>query len=311
MIVIFGSSGQIGQALTEYCKTWHYKYLAPSKDEVDCLDQDAIYSYLNKHKPDYIINLLGFNGGIEFNLKHPEQIFRQTLQLNLNLFQIAEKLKINKVVSAMTSCAYPFHLDIMNEEELYDGPCHSSVECHGLAKRAIYSYACQSNKEYGNRFVFACFNNNYGPGFRFKEPGRLKVCDALIKKFVDAKHENLQNVTLWGDGSARRELLYSYDSASALIFSLQNFNDYKLPILNMGWGTDTTIKALALIIKDLVGFNGDILWDNTKPNGQMKKLLCVNRCKHLGWEPYYNLANGLLFTIKWYEAQLNVSSDKK
>lgn len=306
-----GAYGQIGQSLIRYCRQWHYDILIPSKQEVDALDYSCLYNYLEKYKPQYIINLLGHNGGLEFNLKHPEEIYRKTIQLNLNLFQAAQICNINKIVSVMTSCAFPYHLNTLREENLYDGPCHPSVECHGLAKRAIYSYACQSNKEYGNRFVFTCFNNNYGPGFRFNEPGRLKVCDSLVKKIVDAKHNKMPNVTLWGDGSARRELLYSYDAASALIFSLQNFNDYKLPILNMGWGTDVTIKDLAYLIKNLAGYNGDILWDTTKPNGQMKKLLDVSCCEKLGWSPFYNLENGLINTIKWYEEKLNVSLDSK
>ena len=254
-LLIVGASGQIGQNLIKYCQQWHYDYLAPTKEELNCYSVEFLNEYLAKHKPIYIINLLGYNGGIEFNLKHPEAIFRNTLQLNLNLFIAATANNVPKVVSAMTSCAYPFHLDTLSEENLYDGPCHPSVECHGLAKRAIYSYACQSNKEHGNRFVFTCFNNNYGPGFRFKEPGRLKVADSLIKKFVDAKRDKMPNVTLWGDGSARRELLYSFDSASALIFSLQNFSNYKLPLLNMGSGIDVSIRDLAYLIQNKVGYN--------------------------------------------------------
>lgn len=307
MILLIGASGQIGQNVVKFCKQWHYNFTAPPTYELDCLDKDKLAEYLYTKNPEYIINLVGFNGGIEFNLKHPEEIYRKTLQMNLNLFQAAAAAKVPKVISALTSCAYPFHLDVLAEENLYDGPCHPSVECHGLAKRAIYSYAVQSNKEHGNRFVFTCFNNNYGPGFRFKEPGRLKVADALIKRFVDAKRDKISAVTLWGDGSARRELLYSFDAASAMMFALQHFNDYDLPILNMGSGVDISIKELAYLIRDKVDYKGDIIWDTTKPNGQMKKLLNINRAKHLGWTPLFDLETGIECTIQWYEEQLNVS----
>ncbi len=309
MIIIFGAGGQIGQALVNYCKTWHHNILTPSKQEIECYtDYQGLSAYIEKHKPESIINLLGYNGGIEFNLKHPEKIYRQTLQLNLNLFQAATLHNVKKVVSALTSCAYPYALDTLKEENLYDGPCHPSVECHGLAKRAVYSYAVQSNKEHGNRFVFTCFNNNYGPSFRFKEPGRLKVCDALIKRFVDAKSEKLASVTMWGDGSARRELLYSHDAASALIFCLEHFNNYELPLLNMGSGIDISIKDLAYLIAKKVGYFGNILWDTTKPNGQMKKLLDVKRATDLGWSPLYDLESGIEKTIVWYEEQLKCTT---
>ncbi len=186
------------------------------------------------------------------------------------------------------------------EKDFENGLPHSSVECHGLAKRILFDYSRQLSKQFKFNAVCCVLNNCYGPGARYDEPDRLKVADSLVKKMVDAKYNNQTSVSLWGNGSPRREFIYCKDAAAGIFHTFQVYNNAN-KVINIGSGEDISILDLALTIRNLVGYEGEILWDTTKPNGQMKKLFCNDKIKTLNWQPSTTLAEGLKQTIEWYE----------
>lgn len=298
-ILVFGKTSMIGRAIFKYTQQNNlYNFIFIGREYGNLLNRDNIRLVLDYYKPTYIINLLGYNGGITLNATQPADIFRNTIVLNMNVFEEAVHHNIKKVITPLTSCGYPYNREVLKEEEfLLDKP-HPSVSAHGYARRLIFNYATELHKQYGNRFVFTIFNNNYGPNARYNEPDRLKVADALIQKFINAKRQNLPSLQLFGDGSPRRELIYCEDSAEALIHFLEHYEQYDLPI-NVGTGVDVSIRELATLIAQQCDFRGEILWGGG-PNGQMKKLLDVTRMREYGFECKTNLEEGIKKTVEWY-----------
>lgn len=297
--ILLGATGLIGKAVVQYCKEIQKPIVTISHQDYNFENLEDTVKFFNQYKPLYIINCLGFNGGIKFNQEQPADIFERTVRMNINIFSLAANCGVKKVVSALTSCAYPYDRDSLIESDFLNGVCHPSVECHGMAKRAIYTYAQQLNKQYRNLFVFTVFNNCYGIGDRFDTPNRLKVCGDLIQKFVLAVQNKDKEILLMGDGSARREHLNSKDAAESLVYMLDNYNDYHEPI-NVGWGRDYSIKELAILIKEKSGYKGKIVWMGG-PNGQMKKLLNINKMVDIGFHPQIKLEDGVESTISWYK----------
>lgn len=165
----------------------------------------------------------------------------------------------------------------------------------------MFVYGQQLNKQFGNKFIFPIFNNCYGPFDRFAEPERLKVFGTLVQRFIRAADDNDSHIVIWGTGNARREGLFSYDAGSLIIQMLMSYDDYEMP-LNLGLGTDISIRDLSYLLKDLTGFKGGIQFDDSKPEGQLKKLLDTTRAKSLGLTPQYTLEQGLTETINWYRS---------
>lgn len=301
-ILVTGGNRIIGVPLIKQLdKLGAYTYKINHQD-CNLLYYDNLLNAIKTYgRPDYIYNLAGYNGGISLNQSHPADIFGQTLKMTLNVFDVAVHHNITKVVTPLTSCGYPPYETPLKEEDYLQGEIHGSVRGHGYAKRSIFIYGQLLNKQYGNRFVFPIFNNCFGPHCRVDEPDRLKVCDSLIVKFVEAEKHNKPQVILFGDGSPYRELLFGNDAAAALINIMQEYEDYEQPI-NLGWGRDIQIKILAELIKEKVGYQGEIVWDTTKSNGVSRKLLDINKMQNtLNWRPSTMLEDGIAETIKWYK----------
>lgn len=251
-------------------------------------------------KIDYLIHLAGLNGNISLNMNQPAFIFGTTTQIALNVYLNAVHHGVTKVITPLTSCGYP-PLDEPVPESMYlEGCPHSSIEAHGYARRFMFIYAKQLNKQHGNRFIFTVFNNLYGPNDRFNQPDRLKVCGTLIKRFCDAKKSEAKEVVIWGDGSTKREFMYQDDAAESLFKCLESYDDYSEPI-NIGWGQDNSIKELAELIKKIVGYKGKIVYDVEKPSGASRKILDVSKMKNvLKWEPQISLEEGIKLTADSY-----------
>lgn len=301
-ILVLGGHGLIGSALLKHCDEQQIEYIAPKHSEIELADIEAVHNLFIQYKPDNVICLAGFNGGIIFNQKRPANIFWECVKVGMNVMTIAAINKVNKVILPLTSCGYPDGLALMKELDYLNGQPHPTVECSGYSWRTLYIYGRQLNKQYGPRFYFPVFNNNFGPRARYNEPDRLKVADSLIKKFVDAKHNQSECVELFGDGSPRREFIYSSDSSDALLWMLDKFDDKDEPIINIGCGIDISIKELAEKIQEIVGYKGKIVWGTGGiGNGQMTKLLDVSKMRRLGFEPKTLLEDGLKATAAWYE----------
>ena len=250
---------------------------------------------------DYVIHCAGYNGNLAFNAKYPADIFFNTAQMGLNVLRAALAVGVKKVVTPLASCAYP-DTDILVEAEFLNGAPNPTVEAHGLSKRVIHAYGRQLKKQYGFNAVSLIFNTCYGPYDSFNVE-KTKVVGGLIAKFCEAV-KNGTDVICWGSGEPRRELIYVDDAAKAIIAVLENYDDSELPI-NIGQWQDVSIKALAELIAELTGFNREIIWDTTKPDGQYQKLLnparSTNILPHMEFTP---LQEGLKKTIEWYRCNL-------
>lgn len=251
--------------------------------------------------PTYLIHFAGFNGGINYNKKLPATIFERTVKMGVNVLAMAASHKVKKVVNLMTSCAYPPTEEPLKEEQFLTSEPHPSVRCHALAKRTLYIFSQLLEQQYGMRTVSVILNNSMGPFDSF-DLEKTKVVGALIRKFVEAKRNKEPEVVVWGTGKARRELMYSKDAAKGIVEVLKHYEDTSLPI-NLGSSIDHTIASLAEKIKDVSGYTGKIVFDTTKPDGQMRKILDITRMqKYLpDYFPDTPIKVALKETVQWYE----------
>ncbi len=259
-------------------------------------------SVFKKYKPTYCVHSAGYNGNIQFNQTYPADIFANTAQMGLNILKSCQINGVQKVVSLVSSCAYPSTNDIMKEENFWNGKPDNSVNAHGFSKRILLEYGIQLYKQYKLNNVCMICNTAYGP-YDSYDLDKTKVVGAVIKKIVDAKMNHLNTVTFWGDGSPRRELIYCEDVAKCCEQVLFHYNDSLLPI-NVGTGIDISIHDLVILISNIVNYNGGIIWDTSKINGQHRKLLDVSKmkkCFSIDFTPIYQ---GLQQTIEWYKNNL-------
>lgn len=266
----------------------------------DLTSEECVEKYKNI-KIDYVIHLAGYNGGIAFNQSYPFDIFGQNTIMSINALKIAVESGAKKFVGVLTSCGYPpDNGDNIYEDTYLDNRPHESISSHGYAKRNLL-IACQmANKQYGLNAVCVVPNTIYGPGDTV-DPVRTKVMMAMIKRFVDAKSQDLDEVVCWGSGSPIREFIYVEDVAKLLVESLKHYDDVESP-LNLSTGQFSTIKKLAETISNTVGYEGKISWDTSKPDGQMQKVLNTKKMK--SFFPEFrptSLENGIQNTINWYK----------
>lgn len=293
-IMVTGASSMIGAAICEQLEIDN-KVDRVLHSECDLLDYKQVLDRVVRFGPTHIVHAAGWNGGISWNKKFPATIYQRTVQMGLNIYTAAieSKYHIEKILGILASCSYPDSAEgVYNPADLHDGLPNPTVECHGLAKRTLFDYGRQVYKQHGIPCIAAILTNAYGPGDSF-HPEKTKVVGALIRKFVEAKQSNTPAVTCWGTGAPKRQLIYSQDAASGIIGALDNYFDYFSPI-NIGSPDEVSIKELTLLIADIVGYDGKIEWDISKPDGQMRKfIVCDNFCPT-------TLEFGLKQTIDWY-----------
>lgn len=303
VVFVTGGSSMIGSAVVEILEKRGAHVVAPSHAQCDLLDAGQVEAAFRTAKPDYVIHCAGWNGGIRWNQLYPADIFRRTTLMALNVLGACHTFGVRKVVSVLTSCAYPdLGPDaVLREEDFWKGMPNPSVECHGFAKRVLDAYSRQLYRQHGLVAVSAVLNNAYGPFDKF-DPERSKVLAAFIKRFADAAGRGDDEVVCWGTGQPRRELIYRDDAAAGLVSVLEEYEEPLLPI-NVGLGYDIPVHQLARLVANAAGFKGCIAWDQTKPDGQMKKLLDVTRARKLltGFEPQVCIHEGVEKTVEWYK----------
>lgn len=295
-IAVFGGSSMIGRAIINHIpKTC--KVLAPTHDELNLEDFVAVNNYFYTHSNiDIAILAQGFNGNILFNKRYPVDIFKKTADMAMNILTMCQKIDVSHVISMISSCSYPSK-DTLKEEDYFNGRPDYSVSAHGFAKRLILEYAEQLYKQYGLQHTGLIVNTVYGP-FDNYNPEKTKVIGSLIKKFSDAKKNNLPKVQLLGTGENRREFIYCDDVGKYLIKLLQY--DKELDLINIGSGIDYSIRETAELIKSKIGYQGDIEWSGEN-GGQYQKLLDVSKMKSLFGElEFIDLNTGLDKTLDWF-----------
>lgn len=297
-ILITGHKGFVGKSIVKKFKTENENILTVDKNIVNLLNFKQINDFVKYNDIDCIIHSAARVGGIQFNINNPATMGYENSTINLNILESAHQNKVNKVIFLGSSCIYPKECpQPMKEEYLLTGPFEPTNELYALSKTLGVKMVEAYNKQYGYNWFSVQPSNIYGPEDNF-DPINSHFIAANIKKFHDAKINNLKDVICWGTGEAKREILYVDDLADAIYFLLYNYDDTKL--INIGMGIDKTIKELIHLIKSIIGYNGTIQWDTTKPNGMMQKLLDTSKLENIGWKYKTPIEEGIIKTYNWY-----------
>lgn len=299
MILVTGATGFLGKRVCKKLDEMKLEYTKTSLSlGLDLRNKKDTVEYFKKLKPEYVLNCAAFIGGVQFGYEHAAEMFSNNLEMELSLLEACKEAKVKRLVNPIGNCSYPGEAEIYKEEEFWDGPLHESVMAYGLAKKAFCVGSWAYNRQYGLDVINLIFSNMYGPEDHF-QPEKSHAVGALIMKFVDAKENSLPNVVVWGTGSPIREWLHVDDGAQALIkgMYLKPYND----IINIGVSHGVSIKDTALMIKDIVGYEGELVFDTTKIDGAPCKQVDGALCKELmGWQPEIDFETGLRQTINWY-----------
>jgi GDP-L-fucose synthase len=299
-ILVTGGSGFLGSHIVSKAQEKGYNVLAPRSSEFNLETGAGIKEYMEQVKQEHggvdtIIHSAAYYGGIGINKREPATIFNKNIQMALNVFEVAREHEVAKVLPIGSACAYPGKLTgNLKEDDFWEGKLHETVEAYGISKKIQLVGQEAYYNQYGITSNHLVLTNLYGPYDVFNEY-RSHVLSALIKKFTEAK----DTVHLWGDGSPIREFLYVDDAAEAITRAIEMQHDLK-PV-NIGTGEGVSIKELAQKIQRISGFQGDIEWDTSMPNGVHRKVLDVSRMEEVfDWRPRYSLDEGLRLTADWY-----------
>jgi GDP-L-fucose synthase len=298
-IYVAGHRGLVGSAIVRAIESdGKHSWIGQSRSELDLLDRKAVFEYLANEKPGAVIIAAAKVGGIHANDTYPVEFLSENLRIETNLMDAAHTSGTPRLLFLGSSCVYPkMAQQPIKEEYLLTGELEKTNEAYALAKISGLKLVQAYRKQYGHKWISAMPTNMYGPGDNF-DLENSHVLPALIRKFHDAKTQGSPSVELWGTGSPKREFLHSDDLGRACLFLLENYDDDVA--INVGVGEDVLIKDLAEIIQGIVDFKGEIVWDNTKPDGTPRKLLDVSRIAAMGWKPEIKLAEGIRSTYGWY-----------
>jgi GDP-L-fucose synthase len=300
VIYVAGHSGLLGSALVKVLKANGYSnILMKTHDELDLTNLVAVENFFNENSIEYIFLCAAKVGGIIGNKNNPASYLHANLMIQDNIFSMSNKYNIKNIIFYGSSCTYPkMCQQPMKEEYLLSGPIEETSIGYATAKIAGIVGCKVNNIEYKtNRFIRLVPNSMYEPNDNF-DLENSHVLSALIRKIDAAKDANLESLTLWGSGMPRREFIFSEDIAHASIFLMKNADKLENNHYNLGTGVDYSIQELAEIISKIVGYNGKILWDSSKPDGTMRKLLDSSRFLAFGWKPTIAFENGLRLTYK-------------
>ncbi|MEE2599248.1 MAG: GDP-L-fucose synthase [SAR324 cluster bacterium] len=298
-IYVAGHLGLVGSAIIRALQQKGFENLITrSHSELELKDSAAVREFFVDTKPEYVFLAAAKVGGINANNKYPADFIHENLLLQTNVIHESWRHKVVKLIFLGSSCIYPkLCPQPIKEEYLLTGELESTNEAYAIAKIAGIK-TCQSyNKQFGTNYLSVMPTNLYGINDNF-HPENSHVLPSLIRKFHKAKLSNADSVTIWGDGTPRREFLHTDDLAAAVLFLMENYNDSE--IVNVGFGQDQTIMELAETIQEVVGFKGYLNFDSSYPNGTPQKILDISKIKLLGWKPNIPLKEGLKQVYQWY-----------
>jgi GDP-L-fucose synthase len=305
--LVAGASGMVGRAIVRNAKSQGISEIVEVTSKTcDLRDTQKTRQLLLDTKPDVVIDAAAKVGGILANSTQPVEFMINNLQIQTNLFSASHEANVNKVVFLSSSCVYPKHAQQpIKESSLLTGPLEETNSAYAIAKisgmRLIQAY----RQQFGRNWISVMPTNLYGTFDNFSVTSS-HVLPALIRKFHDAKIKKAKEVVLWGTGTPKRELMVVDDFAAALTLVVNKYDDDET--INIGVGEDQTISEIAQIIKDTVGFEGKITWDQTKPDGTPRKLLEVTKLKNLNFSPAINLKEGIRKTYDWFLAQIEIKN---
>lgn len=298
-IYVAGHHGLVGSAITRRLKAEGFQnVIGRTHMELDLTDRDDINKFFDQEKPEYVFVAAAKVGGIYANSTIPADFIRENLLIEVNVIDASYQHGVKKLEFLGSSCIYPkMAPQPLKEEYLLTGPLEPTNDAYALAKIAGIKMCEAYRRQYGFSAISLMPTNLYGPGDNF-DLKTSHVLPAMIRKFHEAKVNNAQEVVLWGTGSPLREFLHVDDLADASVFLMQNYDGEK--IVNVGTGKELTIANLAQMVKEIVGFQGNIIYDSTKPDGTPRKLLDISFLTSLGWSPKIGLHEGISSVYSWY-----------
>ena len=301
-IYIAGHKGLVGSAIMRQLVNKNFtNIIFRSHTDLDLLNQKEVENFFKEEKPEYVFLAAALVGGIEANNNRRAEFIYGNLQIQCNVINSSYLNNVKKLCFLGSSCIYPkFAPQPMKEEYLLDGKLEETNEPYAIAKIAGIKMCESYNRQFGTNYISVMPTNLYGPNDNF-DLSSSHVLPALIRKFIEAKESNSPTVKIWGSGKPKREFLFVDDMAEATVFLMQNYNSSE--IINIGSGKDISISELAELLKELTGFNGEIIYDSSKPDGTPRKLLDVTKINKLGWTAETSLKEGIKKTIEWYQNQ--------
>jgi GDP-L-fucose synthase len=308
-IYIAGHRGLVGSALLRSLAAKGYNNLVlRTHAELELRDQAAVQAFFAAENPEYVILAAAKVGGIHANNTYPAEFIHDNLVIQSNIIHSAWQHNVDRLLFLGSSCIYPKECpQPMKEEYLLTGPLEPTNRPYALAKIAGIEMCHAYNRQYGTRFMAAMPTNLYGPNDNY-DLNNSHVMPALIRKMHEAKQRGDKEVVVWGTGTPKREFLYSDDMADACLYLLEQpesklsdlFNDERPPLVNIGCGEDLSIRELAEMIAETVGYNGKLVFDSAKPDGTMRKLMDVSKLKQMGWHATTQLRDGITRAYKNY-----------
>ena len=299
LIYVAGHQGLVGSAITRKLKQKGYhNLLFKNSAELDLRRQRDVEKFFEKYQPDHVFMAAAKVGGIHANNSYPADFIYDNIMIQTNIIEAAYRYGTKKLLFLGSSCIYPKYCrQPMKEEYLLSGELEPTNEAYAIAKIAGVKMCQSYNKQFGTNFVSVMPTNLYGPNDNF-DLETSHVLPALVRKFYEAKVKRSNEVVVWGTGEVRREFLHVDDLADAVVFLMNNYNG--ADIINIGTGEDISNHDLALIIKEVVGYEGKIIYDKSKPVGTQRKLLDVSKLNSLGWKSEIGLREGIEKTLEWF-----------
>ena len=298
-ILLIGSQGFLGSHVKNLLDQNHVNYQEiKNKKDVDIRNLEELENFVTQNEFNSIINCSAFVGGIAFGYKYQADLLQINSLMAVNIYEMAKKYKIEKVINPISNCVYPGHLELYEEKNFWNGPPHESVFNYGLSKRLMVGLGESFYQQYGITTSNVIMSNMYGPYDHFEEE-RSHALGAIIKKVSDAKKNHSESIEIWGTGKPVREWLYVEDGAKALVKSL-NLNDGSY-LFNVGINKGSSINEISDMISHAFNWNGNFVYDSSKPDGVMKKTVNGDYGKRLlDWAPEVKLNDGIKKTVDWY-----------
>lgn len=301
-VFVAGSSGLVGSALVRALQSQGFeKILTPKRQELDLTNRSQVFDWFSRNTPDIVLLAAARVGGIGANSTYPAEFISENLQIQVNTLDAAVKYRTEKLLFLGSSCIYPADApQPMKEQYLLTGALEQTNHAYAMAKLAGIEQVKAIREQYGLPYISVLPTNLYGPHDNF-DPNTSHVIPAMIRKFHDAKINNVPSVELWGDGTPLREFMYVDDLADACLFLLDKY-DSPDPI-NIGTGEEISIEELARKIQNEVGYLGEVTWNTSKPNGVKRKLLDISQLHELGFRAKTHLSAGITSTYSWFISQ--------
>ena len=299
-VLLTGSGGMVGQNLLEHPDFSEFDVLTPRSRDLNLCDYDIVQRYLRKHRPDLVVHAAGKVGGIQANILQPDEFLLINLDMGRNIVWASRQAGIRRLINLGSSCMYPRnHSEPLSEDMLLKGELEPSNEGYALAKivtARLCQYIMHKDASYSYKTLIPC--NIYGRHDKF-DPTHSHLLPAIIHKLHQAKQSQQKAVEIWGDGTARREFMYSGDLAAAIIHAIKKFETLP-PLMNVGLGYDYTINEYYQTAAEVMSYTGDFIHDLTKPVGMKRKLVSVKQLQSLGWTPLHDLREGIKKTYQFY-----------